>query len=190
MLAAHPDAVLPVTVGHPMLSSVPARLDSGDEDFPDRFAPGVPDLDMTAGVVAWRGHPLLGGPVAPEDLARYPWIDFDWPAPASRGESRPSLAAILAQLRDTAHARIVTVLRLDGAGLFAMAGGPWLAWLPVELLGRLSGGLVRPLPVEIGRYRYRTGFVARRAAEDLAPFRALEQAVRDIALGRDASPAG
>ena len=71
-----------------------------------------------------------------------------------------------------------------------MAGGPWLAWLPVELLGRLSGGLVRPLPVDIGRYRYRTGFVARRAAEDLAPFRALEQAVRDIALGRDASPAG
>ena len=145
---------------------------------------------MTAGIVAWRGHPLLGGPVAPEDLARYPWIDFDWPAPASRDESRPSLAAILAQLRDTAHARIVTVLRLDGAGLFALAGGPWLAWLPIELLGRLSGGLVRPLPVEIGRYRYRTGFVARRAAEDLAPFRALEQAVREIALGRDDSPAG
>ena len=77
----------------------------------------------------------------------------------------------------------MTVLRLDGAGLFAMAGGPWLAWLPVELLGRLSGGLVRPLPVEIGRYRYRTGFVARRAAEDLAPFRTLEQAVRDIGPG-------
>ena len=145
---------------------------------------------MTAGVVAWHGHPLLGGPVAPEDLARYPWIDFDWPAPASRDESRPSLAAILAQLRNTAHARIVTVLRLDGAGLFAMAGGPWLAWLSTELLNRLPGGLIRPLPVEIGRYRYRTGFVARRAAEDLAPFRALEQAVRDIALGRRAPPAG
>ena len=145
---------------------------------------------MTVGIVARRGHPLLGGPLAPEDLARYPWIDFDWPAPASRDESRPSLAAILAQLRDTAHARFTAVLRLDGAGLFAMAGGPWLAWLPVELLGRLSGGLVRPLPVEIGRYRYRTGFVARRAAEDLAPFRALEQAVRDTALGRDSHQPG
>ena len=145
---------------------------------------------MTAGVVAWRGHPLLGGPVAPEDLARYPWIDFDWPAPASRDESRPSLAAILAQLRGEGPAGIVTVLRLGATGLFAMAGGPWLAWLPVELLGRLSGGLVRPLPVDIRRYRYRTGFVARRAAKDLAPFRALEQAVRDTALGRDGSPAG
>ena len=71
-----------------------------------------------------------------------------------------------------------------------MAGGPCLAWLPVELLQRLPGGLVRPLSVEIGRYRYRSGFVARRAAEDLAPFRALEQAVRDMALGRDGSPAG
>ena len=75
------------------------------------------------------------------------------------------------------------MLRLDGAGLFAMAGGPWLAWLPVELLERLPGGLVRPLAVDIGRHRYRTGFVARRAAEDLAPFRVLEQAVRDTALG-------
>ena len=102
------------------------------------------------------------------DLARYPWIDFDWPTPASRDESRPSLAAILAQLRDTAHARVTAVLRVGGAGLFAMAGGPWLAWLPIELLGRLPGRLVRPLPVDIGRYRYRTGFVARRAAEDLA----------------------
>ena len=88
------------------------------------------------------------------DLARYPWIDFDWPTPASRDESRPSLAAILAQLRDTAHARVTAVLRVGGAGLFAMAGGPWLAWLPIELLGRLPGRLVRPLPVDIGRYRY------------------------------------
>ena len=82
-----------------------------DEDEPlPEFLRRERFLDMTAGVVAWRGHPLLGGPVAPEDLARYPWIDFDWPAPASRDESRPSLAAILAQLRDTAHARVTAVL--------------------------------------------------------------------------------
>ena len=162
-----------------------------DEDEPlPEFLRRERFLDMTAGVVAWRGHPLLGGPVAPEDLARYPWLDFDWPAPASRDENRPSLAAILAQLRDTAPARIVTLLRLDGAGLFAMAGGPWFAWLSTELLNRLPGGLIRPLPVEIGRYRYRSGFVARRAAEDLPPFRALEQAVRDMALGRDSHQSG
>ena len=143
-------------------------------------------LDMTAGIVAWRDHPLFAGTVAPKDLARYPWIDFDWPAPASLDETRPSLAAILAQLRGAGPAGIVTVLRLGAAGLLALAGGPWLAWLSTELLERLPGGLVRPLPVDIGRYRYRSGFVARRSAEDLPPFRALEEAVRDTALGRDA----
>ena len=142
-------------------------------------------LDMTAGIVAWRDHPLFAGTVTPADLARYPWIDFDWPAPASLDETRPSLAAILAQLRGAGPAGIVTVLRLGAAGLFALATGPWLAWLSTELLERLPGGLVRPLPVDIGRYRYRTGFVARRSAEDLPPFRALEEAVRDTALGRD-----
>ena len=147
-------------------------------------------LDMTAGIVAWRDHPLFAGSVTPEDLARYPWIDFDWPAPASLDETRPSLAAILAQLRGEGPAGIVTVLRLGAAGLLALAGGPWLAWLSTELLDRLPGALIRPLPVEFGRYRYRSGFVARRSAEDLPPFRALEQAVRDTALGRDGPPSG
>ena len=100
-------------------------------------------LDMTAGIVAWRDHPLFAGSVTPADLARYPWIDFDWPAPASLDETRPSLAAILAQLRGEGPAGIVTVLRLGAAGLLALAGGPWLAWLSTELLERLPGGLVR-----------------------------------------------
>ena len=45
-----------------------------------------------------------------------------------------------------------------------MAGGPWLAWLSLEPLQCMLGGLIRPLPVDIGRLRYRSGFVARRAA--------------------------
>ena len=64
------------------------------------------------------------------------------------------------------------------AGLSAIGFGPNQA-----MTATLK--LVRPLPVRIGRFRYRTGFVARRAAKDLLPFRALEQAVRDTALGRD-----
>ena len=75
----------------------------------------------------------------------------------------------------------LTVLRLGAVSLFALAGGPWLDWLSLDLLERLPGRPVRPLPVDIGRFRYRSGFVARRPAEDLAPFRALEQTVRDIA---------
>ena len=80
---------------------------------------------------------------APQDLARYPWINFDWPR------------------------------------------GPRLAWFSVELLGRLPNGLNRLLPVDIGRFRYHSDFVARRSGEDLPPFRALEQALRDTALARN-----
>ena len=122
-------------------------------------------LDLTAGIVAWRGHPLFESAAGPGDLARYPWIDFDWPVTASQDGLRPSLAAVLAEIRGAGPGRVVTVLRLGAAGLFALARGPWLAWLATKMLRRLPGGLVRPLPVEIDRFRYRTGFVARRSAE-------------------------
>ena len=80
----------------------------------------------------------------PGDLARYPWVDFDRPATAGH------------------------------ASLFALARGPWLAWLSIELLRCPPGELVRPLLVEIGHFRYRTDFVARRspsptAGRDLVP---------------------
>ncbi|MYG28129.1 MAG: LysR family transcriptional regulator [Boseongicola sp. SB0677_bin_26] len=47
-------------------------------------------LELTAGIVAWRGHPLLDGPVRLGDLARHPWIDFDWQATSERAGLRPS----------------------------------------------------------------------------------------------------
>ena len=36
-------------------------------------------LEVTAGIVAGEGHPLLDGNPAPDDLAAFPWIDFDRP---------------------------------------------------------------------------------------------------------------
>jgi len=99
-------------------------------------------------------------------------------------DPRPSLSVALEQPGDADPARIVTAQRLGTAGLAALARGPWLAWMPVKLIGHLPDGLVRQVPVATGRFRYRTGFVARRAAEDLAPFRTLERTVRDAALGR------
>lgn len=141
-------------------------------------------VELTAAIVAWRGHPLLEGRARPGDLAGRPWIDFDWPEPATPDDGRPSLDAILAGFRDAAPGGVVPIMRLGAAGLLALASGPWLAWLPVEPLSRLPGAPVRPLATGTGRFRYRTGFVARRAAEDLPAFRALERAVRDAALGR------
>ena len=153
-----------------------------DEPLPD-FLRRERFLDMTAGVVAWSGHPLLAAKVTRRDLSRYPWIDFDWPATPSPGDGRPSLDALLEGLGETVPTRVKTVLRAGTAGLLLMADGPYLAWLSLTFLDRLPGGFLRPLPVRFGRFRYRTGFVARRSAEDLAPFRKLEAIVRETALG-------
>ena len=77
-----------------------------------------------------------------------------------------------------------TVVRTGSAGLFLMASSPYLAWLSLTFLERLPGAFLQPLPVKFGRYLYRSGFVARRLAEDLPPFRRFEAIVRETALER------
>ena len=76
-------------------------------------------------------------------------------------------------------------VRADTVGLFLLAAGPWLAWLPLNFLGGLAAPKFRPLPFKFGRYRHRAGFITRRSAEDLAPFRLLEETVRDTAPGAE-----
>ncbi len=169
------------------------RLADGESELhcggidPDEPLPGFLRrerfIELTAGIVAWRGHPLLSGRVTRARLSRYPWIDFDWPASAPHGARRASLDAILERIRGAAPARTTAVLRTGAAGLLLMADGPYLAWLSLSLLDQLPGRFLQPLPVSFGRHRYRSGFVARRAAEDLSPFVRLEQLVREFALG-------
>ena len=71
-----------------------------------------------------------------------------------------------------------------------MASGPYLAWLPLKFLHafdpdlRPPAGELRTPPLP------RTGFIARRSAEDLASFRLLRQAVRDAALEEKRKTAG
>ena len=40
---------------------------------------------------------------------------------------------------------------------------------------------IEPVPTAFGRRRYRSGIVARRSAEELAPMRAFEAMVREVA---------
>ena len=82
------------------------------------------------------------------------------------------------------HCSVRDVIRTGSAGLLLMTTGHYLAWLALELLERLPCAFLRPLPVDFRALRYRSGFVARRAAEDLAPLRRLESLVREAALGR------
>ena len=142
-------------------------------------------IEMTAGIVASRGHPLLAGEVTIDDLARFPWIDFD-PSTTDVSDDGPFPSDFLARVFKRNHTRVHTVVRSASAGLFLMATGRYLAWLPLNFLERLPGLSLLPVPTSIGRYRYRSGFAARRSAGDSAPLVRLEDFVRETALGRRA----
>ena len=147
--------------------------------------------DVTAGIVAGRAHPLHDAAPEPSDLAGWPWIDFDGPTGGEdTGADRPSLAAVLDELRGLTGGPVRAVLRAGSAGLTLLAAGPWLAWLPLDLLDGLPGMPLQALPLAFGRRRYRTGVVARRSAEDTEPFRMLEAAVHEAAIGRTTEPPG
>ena len=141
-------------------------------------------IDMTMGIVAWHDHPLLAGAATDDALASYPWIDFGAPAIPAPGDARPSLRSLLDQIHANTPTRVQSIVRANTAGLFLMATGPYLAWLSIDFLERFPGHFLHPLPVSIGRYSYRSGFVARRDSEDLPPFRRFQAIVREIALGR------
>jgi len=91
---------------------------------------------------------------------------------------------VLERLHERTGERPGPVLRAGAAGLALLAEGPWLSWVPFAFLARLPALDLKPLPLTFGRRRCRTGLVARRSAEDLAPVRRFEDIVRDIALER------
>ena len=147
-------------------------------------------VDVEAGIVARRDHPLHARRAGLEDLAGWPWVDYDGAAPADGDAGgRASLFGILHDLHRRTGRRARTVIRAGPAGPFPMASGSYLAWLPLKFLHAFYRDL-RPLPVSFGRHRYRTGFIARRSAENLAAFRLLRQAVRDAALEKSGRPPG
>ena len=141
-------------------------------------------IDLTDGVAAARDHPLSAAAPDPGDLAGWPWIDLDGQA---SGDG-PSLAGLLDEIGARAGRRVRALLRTGSTGLLLLAAGPWLARLPLDLLDALPGAPIAPLPLTFGRRRYRTGFIARRSAEDHAPFHHLQQTVRETAMERSRPP--
>ena len=145
-----------------------------------------PLLKLTAGIVARRDHPLQRARPTPGDLVRSPWLDWlDGYRSARTRAAAPkaSLDAVLQRLHERTGERAGPVfLAGAAAGLRLLAEGPWLSWFPLAFLARSPELGLKPLPLTFGRRRYRTGLVARRAAEDLAPVRLLEDLVRDIAI--------
>ena len=134
---------------------------------------------LTMGVVAHRNHPLQAGGATAEALSDWPWIDCI----ADLGSEResPALDELLERLYARTGRRVGSIVRAGAAGLGLMASGPYLAWLPLELLARLPGRPLSPLPLEFGRWRCPTGLVLRRSSESLAPVRGLRDLIREAA---------
>ena len=143
-------------------------------------------LKVTSGIVAHRNHPLHGGAVALQDLADYPWIDYDGPAPqlSGGGIDRPSVARAMDDLYRRTSKRVKTIVRAGAVGLFMLGSGPYLSWLPLQFLESIREPELKPLRVELGQYSYRTGIVWRRSAEGLAPFQHLREIVKQVASDR------
>ena len=168
-------------------------LESGDSDLhcggidtsgrlPDHLR-REPLPALTMGVVAHRHHPLQAGGATVAALADWPWIDCIAdlePFGGPEAES-PSLNGLLDRLHARTGQRAASVLRAGAAGLALMASGPYLAWLPLEMLVRLPGRPLSALPVAFGRRRCPTGLVLRRSAESLAPVCALRDMLGETA---------
>ena len=164
-------------------------LDAGDSDLhcggidtrgrlPDRLR-REPLPALTMGVVAHRNHPLQAGGATAEALSDWPWIDCIADLGPEAGS--PSLNDLLDRLHAHTGRRVASIVRAGAAGLGLMASGPYLAWLPLEMLARLPGRPLSPLPLEFGRWRCPTGLVLRRSSESLAPVRGLRDLIRETA---------
>ena len=164
-------------------------LHCGGVDVHDPFPPFLACrgfLKVASGIVAHRDHPLHHGPVTLPDLANYPWIDYDGPVAGltDRLNDRPSVAKVLDELYRRTSKRVKTIVRARAVGLFMLAKGPYLSWLPLQFLASIREPELRPLPVELGRHSYRTGIVWRRSAEGLAPSRRLREILKQVASER------
>ena len=180
---------LPFSEGVRLLEGGESDLHCGGVDAGQRLPASLrrePLLQVTAGIVARRDHPLQRARPTPDDLVQSPWLDWLDGYAAVRtgaGERGASLGAVLERLRERTGERAGPVFRTgDATGLLLLAEGPWLAWLPFAFLARLPELGLKPLPLTFGRRSYRTGLIARRAVEDLAPVRRFEEIVSDIAL--------
>lgn len=140
-------------------------------------------LDMTWGIVAHKDRPLHTGYSTFEDLADYPWIDFDTVMQARAGNSRPSLTDnILDRLYRQTNKRVETVVRANSADLSLMETGAFLSVLSLNFMEKVPGFSLKPLPLQFGRSHYRTGVLSRRAPVSISPSRHFILIVRDVVL--------
>ena len=138
-------------------------------------------MDMTWCIVAHEDHPLHSSKVTCEDLADYPWIEYD-AASNSEAESDnlPSLARIMGEIQRQTGKQVKAVIRSDFTGLSMMREGSYLSYLPLAVKDKLFDASVKPLPIELGRRQHRAGLIMRRSSRTLPAFVEIGRIFRDM----------
>ena len=140
-------------------------------------------LNMTWGIVAHKDHPLHSVESTYDDLADYPWIDYDKVIQSQAGTIRPSLTDnVLDKLYKRTSKRVGTVIRTNSVDLSLIRTGPYLSVLSLNFMERLPGSFLKPLPLQLGCYHYRAGILSRRSLVNMPPYRRFIKVVRDVVL--------
>ena len=138
---------------------------------------------MTWGIVAHESHPLHATKISCAELTAYPWIEYD---AVSNGDTDcdrlPSLAHVMSELENRTRKRVKAIVRSNLTGLSMMQEGCYLSYLPLNVIDKLPGVALKPLPTDLGRRRHRTGLIIRRSARDWIPYGCMQQLLRDEAL--------
>ena len=154
----------------------------GNEPLPE-FLAREHVLDMTWCVAAHSDHPLHGMKASFDDLAGYPWIDFDSVMQNQGDKVRPSPTDIvLAELYKHTDKRVETIIRADSVDLSLMETGAYLSVLSMNLMRKLPGRFLEPLPLQPCRHSYPGSVLSRKTAVSLAPCRQFIDALREVAL--------
>ena len=141
-------------------------------------------LDMTWGIVAHKDHPLQSGASTYDDLADYPWIDYDTVIQKQAGAARPTLTDnVLDKLYQQTGKQVKTVIRTSPADLSLMETGPYLSVLSLDFMKKLPGSFLKPLCLQLGNYRFPAGVLSRKVSSNMPHCRDFINIIRDTVLG-------
>ena len=142
-------------------------------------------LDMTWGMVAHREHPLHSRELTYDDLTAYPWIDYDKVMQKQTDGARSSLTdEVLDKLHKRTGKRVGAVIRTNSGDLSLIRTGPYLAVLSLNFMEKLPDAFLKPLPLKLGRFRFPSGVLLKKATASMPPCRHFIEVVREVVLGR------
>ena len=142
-------------------------------------------LDMTWGIVAHKDHPLQSGDPTYDDLTDYPWIDYDTVIQKGTGNARPTLTDdVLDKLYKQTGKRVKTLIRTS-ADLSLLEIDRYLSVLSLDFMEKLPGSFLKPLRLQLGRYRFPSGVLSRKSSSNMLPCRRFIKIIRDIVLGHE-----